>query len=244
MNAIVWYVSGHGFGHASPRHRGHQRHPGPPSRPPGHRQDGRQAVDLRPDAPVRRWTSRPSSATPASRRSTACGWTRPRRCGGPRRFYATFDERVPAEAAFLNAQAAALVVGDIPPLAFAAAHEPPACRRSRSATSPGTGSTRATNPRRMGRPNLVPLIREATAQASASSCACRCGAASRWRRPSGRATSRSLRESPSARPAETRRALGLPADKRLVLLSFGGHGLKDLSPDAFAALRRRLRRGR
>ena len=40
----------------------------------------------------------------------------------------------------------------------------------------------------------------------------------------------------SARPpAETRRALGLPEDKTLVLLSFGGHGLKGLSPDAFAS---------
>jgi len=32
---------------------------------------------------------------------------------------------------------------------------------------------------------------------------------------------------------ETRKALGLPCDRKLVLLSFGGHGLKGLSPAAF-----------
>jgi hypothetical protein len=36
-------------------------------------------------------------------------------------------------------------------------------------------------------------------------------------------------------PAETRRALGLPRDRRLVLLSFGGHGLKGMSPEAFGS---------
>jgi L-arabinokinase len=136
-------------------------------------------------------------------------------------FYRTFDERVDAEAQLLRAAGADLVIGDIPPLAFAAAHRA-------GVTSVAVGNftwdwiygiypafeTLA--------PEVIPTIRAAY-----------------------RTTTRALRLpfhggfEPMAAvtedipliarrsrrdPAETRRLLDVPAGRPLVLASFGAYG--------------------
>ena len=101
----------------------------------------------------------------------------------------------------------------------------PACPRSPSATSPGTGSTRATGAaRRMPRIS-VPTIRTRVRDARRRrGCACRCMAASRG---STASSATSLRRAARAARSAPRcaRALGLPATGPLVLLSFGGYGV-------------------
>ena len=227
---IVWYVSGHGFGHAS-----------------------RQIEIInalrgrRPDVPIivktgaKRWIFDLTLTAEVDFRPCPCDTgiaqidslrldeaETLRRAG---EFYATFDERVRAEAAFLREAGAGLVVADLPPLGLAAAH---------AAGVPSIAAGNFTwdwiyegyDPEEKGLPGLVPLIRKATGRAD-------------WfvrlpmwggfeMAPPDRTFDVPLVARRSRRkPADTRQGLGLPPDRKLVLLSFGGHGLQGMSPEAF-----------
>lgn len=232
MHPLVWYVSGHGFGHASREieiiNAVRDRQPDVPIvvRTAAKRWifdlTLRSAIDFQPsecDTGVVQIDSLRLDEGETVRRAAA--------------FYEQFERRVAAEREVLRALGPALVVGDVPPLAFAAA---------RAAGVPSIAIANFTwdwiyadyQPERFGFPDLVPAIRHACADA---------GLFLRLPLWGGfeMAPPSRLRDLPfvarrSARdPRETRRALGLPCDRTLVLLSFGGHGLKDLSPAAFDA---------
>jgi hypothetical protein len=232
MRPLVWYVSGHGFGHAS------------------------RDIEIinalrerRPDLPVvvrtgaKRWIFDLTLRTPVDLQPAECDTgiaqidsLRLDEAETLRRaaaFYGRFDERVAAEAEVLRRTGAGLVVGDIPPLAFAAAD------------AAGLPSIAVGNftwdwiyedyaPERHGAGSLVPLVRSATAKASRFLRLPLSGGF-------GMAPPERLLDVPlvarrsSRDPAETRRALGLPADRKVVLLSFGGHGLQGMSADSFRA---------
>jgi hypothetical protein len=232
MHPVVWYISGHGFGHAS------------------REIEIISAVrSLRPDLPIvvrtsaKRWIFDLTLPSSVDFQQAECDTgvvqidslrldeaETIRRAGT---FYAGFERRVAAERDVLRSLGAALVVGDVPPLAFAAA------------SAAGVPSIAIANftwdwiyadyePQRHGFPGLVPLIRDACADAGLFlrlpfSGGFEMAPASRIR-DLPLVARRSTRD-----PIETRKALGLPRDRKLVLLSFGGHGLKGLSPSAFDA---------
>jgi hypothetical protein len=139
-------------------------------------------------------------------------------------FYATFRDRVEREAEFLRSTRADLVVGDIPPLAFAAG------------AGAGVAACALGNftwdwiyedfeEMRM----LAPAVVDAMASAYSH-------AREAWRLPmhGGFASIPQVIDVPFVarhshrEPEETRRALGLPLDLRLILSSFGGYGLEEL----------------
>jgi UDP:flavonoid glycosyltransferase YjiC (YdhE family) len=230
MRPLVWYVSGHGFGHASRdvevinaiRERR-------PELPVIIRTGAKRwifdltlktGVDFQPveaDTGIAQIDSLRLDEAETLRRAAA--------------FYRDFDRRVAQEAEFLQRACARLVVSDIPPLAFAAA------------AAAGLPSIALSNftwdwiyegyaPETNGAPGLVALIREATGQAHAFLRLPMWGGFAMA--PRDRTVDLPLVARKSKRaPAATRRALGLPEDKKLVLLSFGGHGLKGMSPEAF-----------
>ena len=147
-------------------------------------------------------------------------------------FHERLDAMAASEAEWLRSIGARLVVGDIPPLACAAGHAaglPVVALGNftwdwiydgyrdwlgRAPTSSSGSATRTPWPtRRYG---------------------CRCMAASRRC-----ATSWTCRLSPGSRsrtPADTRARLGLPLDRPLVLLSFGGYGLQRIDLGAVSDL--------
>ena len=140
-------------------------------------------------------------------------------------FHRTLDARAKTEARLLERHDATLVAGDIPPLAFAAAA---------AAGIPAIAIGNFTwdwiyehyHAQVAATPDLLPVIRNAYATADRA-----------WRLPmaGGFASLPRVIDAPlvtrHARraPAETRRALGLPAGRPLVLVSFGryGHGAID-----------------
>ena len=233
MRPVVWYISGHGFGHASREI-----------------EIINALRDRRPDVPIvvrtgaKRWIFDLTLRAPVDFQPVECDTgvvqidsLRLDEAETVRRaaaFHEGFDARVADERDMLRSIGAALVVGDVPPLAFAAA---------RAAGVPSIAIANFTwdwiydgyRPERLGAPGLVGQIREACAQADLF-----------LRLPMwggfGMAPPEATRDLPlvarrSARdPRDTRRALGLPLDRTLVLLSFGGHGLKGLSPAAFQTL--------
>ncbi|HSC26980.1 MAG TPA: hypothetical protein VLD67_06875 [Vicinamibacterales bacterium] len=139
-------------------------------------------------------------------------------------FHRTLDRRTGEEAAVLHRFDARLVVGDVPPLACAAA------------AAAGIPSVVISNftwdwiyegygEYLTGTPDLVPALRHAYSLASAG-----------WRLPlhGGFTSVRPVLDLPfvarhaSHGRAEVRRRLRLPADRPLVLFSFGGYGLHGL----------------
>jgi L-arabinokinase len=232
MQPIVWYVSGHGFGHASRDieiiNALRERRPGLP-------------VIVRTGA--RRWIFDLTLRAPVEFQPMECDTgvvqidslrldevETVRRAAA---FYADFDAKVEAERAVLRSIRPALVVGDVPPLAFAAAK------------AAGIGSIALANftwdwiyegyePERFGAADLVPRIRDACARADLFLRLPMWGgfemAPPEATRDLPLVARRSARD-----PLDTRKALGLPCDRKLVLLSFGGHGLRGLSPEAFGA---------
>jgi hypothetical protein len=136
-------------------------------------------------------------------------------------FHRTLDDRAITEARWLERHDAMLVAGDIPPLAFAAAT---------AAGVPAVAIANFTWDWIYGHyheqvavaPDLVPVIRQAYATADQA-----------WRLPMAHTfgvfpqvvdaplVARHARRS----PAETRHALALPPDRPLVLVSFGRYGL-------------------
>jgi hypothetical protein len=229
---LVWYVSGHGFGHAS---RDIEvlnaiRAIRPDVRIVVRTSANRwifdltlkSAVDFQPaecDTGVVQIDSLRLDEAETVRRAAA--------------FYASFGERVRAEADVLRAVGASLVVSDLPPLGLAAA---------KAAGVPALALGNFTwdwiydgyEPARYGATTLVETVRAATALADAYLRLPMWGGFGMA--PANRIVDLPLVARRSSRRREdTRRALGLPEDKRLVLLSFGGHGVRALAPETFAS---------
>ena len=136
-------------------------------------------------------------------------------------FHRTLDARAEAEARLLDRHNATLVAGDIPPLAFAAAA---------TAGVPGVGIGNFTwdwiyehyRDLVAAAPDLLSIVRGAYATADLA-----------WRLPMAggfeafpRVVDVPLVARHARRPrADTRAALGLPADRPLVLVSFGRYGI-------------------
>jgi len=148
-------------------------------------------------------------------------------------FMATIDARADAEAAFLRARGVTLVVGDLPPLAFAAA-------RRAGLPSVATGNFTwdwiyAGYPEEIaGAPDLVPAIRRAYQQASLTLRLPMWGGFEEWGSPMVDlpfVARHSTRD-----PGEVRRAIGIAEDRRMVLASFGGLGIHGLALAPLAAL--------
>lgn len=228
MPTLVAYVSGHGFGHAS---RTIELLNAIADRAPEVRIAVRTAV-----AP---WlfaaTARPGiSVTPVECDTGAVQIDSLRLDEGEtirraERFMATFADRVAAEADALAREDAALVIADAPPLGIAAGR---AAGRTTAlvanftwdwiyAAYPGGGALADTIGRIYSWADLVlrlPLH-------------------------GGFTTCRNIHDLPfvarrSRRdPAEVRQALGLPADRPLALVSFGGYGVDHLDLEALARTR-------
>ena len=230
MQPLVWYISGHGFGHASREI-----------------EIINALRDRRPDIPIvvrtgaKRWIFDLTLRAPVDFQQTECDTgvvqidsLRLDETETVRRaatFYAGFDARVAAEREILRSIRPSLVVGDVPPLAFAAA---------RAAGVPSIAIANFTwdwiyegyEPERFDAPDLVRQIREACAQADLFLRLPMWGGFAMA--PPEATVDLPLVARRSARdPLDTRKALGLPVDRTLVLLSFGGHGLMGLSPAAF-----------
>jgi hypothetical protein len=230
MHPLVWYVSGHGFGHAS------------------REIEIINAIrDRRPDLPIvirtgaKRWIFDLTLRSPVEFQTTECDTgivqidsLRLDEAATLRLaddFYRSFDAKVSAERRVIESLGAQLVVGDVPPLAFAAAH---------AAGVPSIAIANFTwdwiyedyEPARFGMPDLVSRVREACAHAGLFLRLPMWGGFEMA--PADATCDIPLVARRSARDRnETRAALGLPLDRTLVLLSFGGHGLKGLSPAAF-----------
>ena len=176
----------------------------------------------------------PAKPTPASSRSTAFIPTRARPSSGRAHFNERFAELVAREAALLRAKDAALVVADAPPLACAAADD---------AGIPAVVCANFTwdwiyreYREQPGVAELVAAIGDNYARASA------CVAAADPRRlrddPEHRRhpfVARRGRAQGDRRSVETR--LGLPPERPLALVSFGGYGLRQLPLDRLDCLR-------
>jgi hypothetical protein len=218
---IVWYVSGHGFGHASrdveiinairtqqPDCRIVLRTEVAPWLLHGSAQSAIEVHHVAVDTGV----AQLDSLTIDHRRTAA----------DANEFYATFDARVDSEARAVRALGATLVVGDIPPLAFAAARR--AGVRSIAlgnftwdwiyAGVPGFEALA---------PGVLPQLRDAYATAS---LALRLPFHGGFQPMIGVTRDLPLVARASARARQdVRRTLGLPSDARIVLPSFGGIGL-------------------
>ena len=149
-----------------------------------------------------------------------------------RDFHAQLDRKAAVEAAFLRARGVRLVVGDIPPLAFAAAH---------AAGLPSVVIGNFTwDWIYEGYPEQSPfdLAESMRATYKHATLALRLppsggfGGLEAITRDIPFVARRSKRE-----PAEVRRGLGLPEDAPLVLISFGGYGLAGLNVAALADVR-------
>jgi hypothetical protein len=146
-----------------------------------------------------------------------------------REFMRNFDGHINAEGAFLQREHASFVVADIPPLGVAAA---------RMANVPAVAFGNFTwdwiYSAYPGAGDVVDAIGEAYSYADL---------ALRLPMHGGFATVSRIVDVPfvarrsGREPEETRAALGLPMDERLVLVSFGGFGLEGLDLDALTRLR-------
>jgi hypothetical protein len=222
---IVFYVSGHGFGHAS---RDIEVINAVAARAPG------LPIQVRTAAP--RWLF---DLTARTRVDVQCieadtGLVQidslridiPESVNRASAFYATLDRRAADEAHALEAAGAQLVVGDIPPLAFAAADR---------ADVPSFALANFTwdwiyeEYGEIGSvPRLLPILRAAYARAQGA-----------WRLPmsGGFEPFRRVLDLPfiarqSHRdPADVRRHFGIPPDRPVVLSSFGGFGVRGLPLD-------------
>jgi L-arabinokinase len=138
---------------------------------------------------------------------------------------AGFERLASSEAAFLRKRGAALVAGDIPPLAFRAAHlagVPAVAIGNFTWDWIYSGYPEAL----AGAPELVPAIRRAYSHASLALRLPMWGGFDLWRCPIVDlpfVARHSTRE-----PGDVRARLGLPDGRRLALASFGGLGITGL----------------
>jgi L-arabinokinase len=148
-------------------------------------------------------------------------------------FTARLDERAEVEAAFLRARGATLVVGDFPPLAFAAAH-----RAGIPSVAVGNftwdwiyaGYAEAL----AEAPGLLPAIRRAYRHASLTLRLPLWGGFEDW--ASTIVDLPFVARQSHRPPAEVRRELGVPDDRRMVLVSFGGLGIAGLPLEPLASI--------
>ena len=216
---IVFYISGHGFGHASRdielinalvAARADVRIVARTTVPAWLFARARTAVDIQPietDTGLVQIDSLRFDERESARRAAA--------------FYRTFDERVDAEARVLRTLGADLVVGDIPPLAFAAAER--AGVRSMAIGNFTWDWIYGVYPAfEELAPDVIPTIRAAYATATRALRLPFHGGFE----PMAAVTDdipliarRSRRD-----PADTRRLLGIADDRPLVLASFGAYG--------------------
>jgi L-arabinokinase len=148
-------------------------------------------------------------------------------------FHETLGERAAREAEYLRATSADLVVGDIPPLAFAAAE---------AADLPGVAVGNftwdwiyAAYSEHLGEaPSLLPAIRAAYRSASLALRLPMFGGFEVFG-PAVRDIPLVARRSRRDRES-VRRWLGAPTDRPLVLVSFGGHNLRSISLERVDAL--------
>ena len=138
--SIVFFISGHGFGHAS---RQVEIINALTAREPDLRVIIRSAVNAELLARTLRgrYELRPGVTDAGIVQATSLAHDDDATVRAAIEFYRTFDERVRAEAGALAKDDVRLVVGDIPPVAFEVAARW-ASRRSPSRTSRGTGFTR------------------------------------------------------------------------------------------------------
>lgn len=226
--SIVFYISGHGFGHAS---RSIEIINALIDRRPGLRVIVRSAV-----APwlVQR-TARPGVELSAAEVDTgvvqldSLHLDAAASIARAEAFMATFDDRVAAEVDFLQDQKAALTISDLPPLGIAAA-----AAAGLPAIATGNFTWDWIYEHYDGGQAIAARIAQVYANTTL---------ALRMPMWGGFAAMPRVRDIPfvarrSERdPSEVRRALGLPEDERLVLTSFGGYGVERLDGDALRALR-------
>lgn len=225
---IAFYISGHGLGHAARdavlvealvRRRPDLRVVVRTAAPRWFFETGAPALDVQPrvvDTGVAQIDSLRIDEAETVRRAA--------------RFYLAFDRRADEEARWLEATGARLVIGDIPPLAFAAA-----ARAGLPSVAIGNFTWdwiySAYPEFATDAPHVVPAIRAAYARARL---------ALRLPLGGGFETMPGVRDVPlvarrSARErGDTRRRLGIDGDRPVVLASFGGYG----APLPYAALAR------
>ena len=223
MPVVVFAISGHGFGHASRQteiiRALHRRRPD-------------AAIEIRTAAP--RWLFERALPFPFSFEAVEVDTgvvqidsLKVDVCSSiarARKFHATLDERVDAEARALTEKGADLVIADIPPLACAAA-----ARAGVPVIAVGNFTwdwIYAGYPETATlAPDLVRTLGDAYSKASAA-----------WRLPlhGGFDTLKTVRDAPlvarrSARePGDVRERLGLPRDRTLALFAFGRYGVADI----------------
>ena len=225
---IAFYVSGHGFGHAS---RDIEVVNALRSARPGARvlvrtSAPRWIFDLTLTAPVE-WAPLDADTGVVQIDSLRLDVAETLRRADA--FHASLPERAAAEAAFLRDRGVRLVIGDIPPLAFAAA---------RQAGLPSIALGNFTwdwiygeYPEVAAWPRLLPAVREAYAAADMALRLPLHGGFDPFARVVDVpfVARRSTRE-----PTEVRARFGLPAERPLVLASFGGYGLRNIDLPALA----------
>jgi UDP:flavonoid glycosyltransferase YjiC (YdhE family) len=228
---IIFYISGHGFGHAAREiaviEAVLERRPDVSivvkttaprrlfDRPLGHRYE---FMEFECDTGMVQIDALNLDAAESLRRAKA--------------FHAQVDEKAMNEAAFLRARRARAVVGDIPPLAFAAAH---AAGLPSVAIGNFTWDWIYEGYPEQSPSGLADALRDSYRKATV---------ALRLPTSGGFAGLEAItRDIPfiarrsKRTPEDVRRRLGLPEGKPLVLVSFGGYGLANLNTSALAALR-------
>lgn len=226
--SVVFYISGHGFGHAS---RSIEIINALVDRRPDlkviirssvapwlvHR-TARPGVELSPiqvDTGVVQLDSLNLDATATIERTTA--------------FMADFDERVAAEVAFLRDHDARLTISDLPPLGIGAGHA-----TGLPVVATGNFTWDWIYQHYQGGKNIARRIGDVYRNTTL---------ALRMPMWGGFDTMPDVRDIPfvarrSKRdPAEVREALGIPRDQKVVLTSFGGYGVDGLNTAAIRAMR-------
>jgi hypothetical protein len=217
VSTLVFYISGHGFGHAS---RSIEVINALIDRQPALRVVARSQVA----AWLFERTAHPSVELSPAQTDTGVVQVDSLRLDAretihrAREFMTFFDQRVDAEVRFLQAHNASLVIADLPPLGLAAAHA-----AGRPAVAFGNFTWDWIYAGYDGGDDVARAIGDVYAHTTL---------ALRLPMHGGFQTMKRIVDIPfvarHARrdPDDTRRALGLPRGKRLVLVSFGGYGVQ------------------
>jgi len=230
---VVFYISGHGFGHAS---RDVEILHALAAIVPGLRLIVRTAVQ---PALLERTLRVPHDLRPGACdtgiiQRSSIEQDDPRTIDAAIEFYTDYDARVAAEVAALSDDRVSIVVGDIAPIAFEVAS-----RLGVPGVAVGNFTwdwIYDTHPAMTTRaPWIAPLLRASYAKATLALQLPFAGGFEVFRdvRPMPL-----VARHPTRTRAETRAHFGLPADRPIVLLSFGGYGLPDLDIGAIDALDR------
>jgi L-arabinokinase len=220
---IAWYVSGHGFGHASRdievlNELGRQR---PDIAVTIRTTAPRWIFDLTLTRPVD-WRPRESDTGVVQLDSLSLDAAET--IHRAEAFHATLHEEAEIEAAWLREEGATLVVGDIPPLAFAAA-----ARAGIPSVALGNFTWdwiyEGYREHLSAGAALVPTIREAYSHAALALRLPMAGGFDMFARVEDLPL---IARRARRKPADVRRQLQLPDDQPLVLVSFGGYGVSQI----------------